>query len=130
VVTTYTITVNGKSYDVTVEKKNDAPIRPAEYDVMTNSSQLAVEPMLMPNASSNPIASGVGKTIIGPMPGTVIAVKVNVGDTVNQGQEVLVVEAMKMHNPILSPSDGIVDSVYVKAGDSIQTGQTLAVIKN
>ena len=127
--TTYTITVNGKSYDVTVEKKNDTPIRPGVSDMMTNSTQLAAKPMPVSKAFPAPVGSGSGTSIIAPMPGTVIAVRVSVGDTVKQGQEMLLVEAMKMHNPILSPSDGIVENMYIKAGDSIQTGQELALIR-
>lgn len=71
-----------------------------------------------------PAVGGAG-TISAPMPGKVIKVLVNVGDNVKKGQELIIVEAMKMHNPVLAVSDGIVKEVCVKAGDPIQAGTPL-----
>ena len=60
-----------------------------------------------------------------PMPGQVIAVRVATGDAVKRGQDLVVVEAMKMEHTIKAPADGIIKSVYCAAGDQVQRGQAL-----
>ena len=124
----YTITVNGKTYDVMVEKKSGS----APSAVQATSAVAASAPVAAPSATpvpqAAPAVSGAGNKITAPMPGKVITVKVNVGDSVKKGQELLVVEAMKMHNPVLAASDGVVQEIYVKAGDPIQTGTPLVSV--
>ena len=62
------------------------------------------------------------------MPGTILDVKANVGDTVTKGQVVMVLEAMKMENDIVAPCDGKVTSILAKKGDNVNSGDTLATI--
>jgi acetyl-CoA/propionyl-CoA carboxylase biotin carboxyl carrier protein len=62
------------------------------------------------------------------MPGTVLAVHVTVGDTVNAGQPVLVVEAMKMEHTVTAPLDGVISELTAKAGQQVRMDETLAVI--
>jgi biotin carboxyl carrier protein len=62
------------------------------------------------------------------MPGTILDVKVNVGDTVSNGQVLVLLEAMKMENEICAPCDGKVVSVAVKKGDAVDTGSLMVVI--
>lgn len=64
-----------------------------------------------------------------PMPGKVIAVQVAVGDRVAKGDEVLVVEAMKMENGVRAPKGGIVKALRVKVGDIVARGMVLAEIE-
>jgi acetyl/propionyl-CoA carboxylase alpha subunit len=64
-----------------------------------------------------------------PMPGKVIAVKVAPGDTVTRGQELLVVEAMKMENAIRAPRDGRVKAVSARVGDSVSPGTVLVELE-
>ena len=59
------------------------------------------------------------------MPGNVLRIEANVGDTVNENDVLLVVEAMKMETEIKSPFSGVVKSILVEQGDQIQTGQVL-----
>ena len=61
----------------------------------------------------------VDKVIIAPMPGTVKSVSVEVGQTIGEGMECCVLEAMKMQNSLTIGRDGIVKAVYVKAGDKV-----------
>ncbi|HEY3424580.1 MAG TPA: biotin/lipoyl-containing protein [Negativicutes bacterium] len=110
----YTITINGKAYDVSVEKKDGAPTVKAA----------APAPVAAP--ASN--AGAVGTKISAPMPGNIIDVKVEVGDNVKKGQELIILEAMKMRNPMLAVTDGVIQAIYVKPGDAIQTGTILLVI--
>lgn len=64
-----------------------------------------------------------------PMPGRVTRVNVAVGDAVKRGQELIVVEAMKMENALVAPGDGIVTSLAVKVGDMVAPGPALIVIE-
>jgi glutaconyl-CoA decarboxylase len=127
----YTIKVNGKSYDVTVEKQGCAQgtvaappkAMPASQQVPVPSAPTLTAAPAAPKAS--PAGAASKAAIIAPMPGKVIEVKVKVGDSVKKGQELIIVEAMKMHNPVLAAADGVVQEVFVKAGDAIQTGTPL-----
>lgn len=67
--------------------------------------------------------------ILAPMPGTIIEVQVSVGDEVVEGQELLVLEAMKMENPIVSTVDGKVTGINVKVDDKVATKQVMIVIE-
>ena len=64
-----------------------------------------------------------------PMPGRVTRVAVAVGDAVQRGQELIVVEAMKMENALVAPTDGVVTSLSVKVGDMVAPGPALVVIE-
>jgi biotin carboxyl carrier protein len=74
--------------------------------------------------------AGTGRSSIkAPMPGKIVRVLVNVGDTVEAGQGIAVIEAMKMQNELKAPGPGTVTSVAVKAGDTVIAGAVLAVIE-
>jgi len=64
-----------------------------------------------------------------PMPGRVTRVAVSVGDVVKRGQELIVVEAMKMENALVAPMDGVVKSLAVKVGDMVAPGPALVVVE-
>lgn len=63
-----------------------------------------------------------------PMPGLVVAVPVNEGDVVKQGQVLLILESMKMQNELKSPRDGTVSRIRVKAGETVEQKQTLVSV--
>jgi glutaconyl-CoA decarboxylase len=67
-------------------------------------------------------------TVTAPMPGKILNVKVNVGDSVNNGDLVLLLEAMKMENEVFASASGKVTEIRVKSGDSVNTGDILMVI--
>jgi biotin carboxyl carrier protein len=64
-----------------------------------------------------------------PMPGRVVAVRVTAGQRVAKGQELLLVEAMKMENALCAPRDGVVRAVHVAAGDAVAPGRPLVEIE-
>jgi acetyl-CoA carboxylase biotin carboxyl carrier protein len=64
-----------------------------------------------------------------PMPGKILEVLVNVGNQVNEDDEVIILEAMKMENPIYAPAGGTVKEIKVKANDSVETEQLMMVIE-
>ncbi|HKL00875.1 MAG TPA: biotin/lipoyl-containing protein [Desulfotignum sp.] len=67
--------------------------------------------------------------IFAPMPGTIIDVMVSSGDAVEEGQELVILEAMKMENPIVAPADGTVKEVAVNVDDKVATNQVMVVIE-
>ena len=79
------------------------------------------------------LASAHGSTALGsldaPMPGRVTRVNVAVGESVKRGQELIVVEAMKMENALVSPNDGVVKTLAVEVGDRVAPGPALIVIE-
>lgn len=113
----YTITVNGTAYDVTVEENGEG------------TAPAAAAPKAAPKKSVAPKASAAGGTpISAPMNGTIVEVKVKVGDKVTNGTVVAVLEAMKMENDIVSDRDGVVAAVCVNKGDSVETGAAVVTI--
>jgi biotin carboxyl carrier protein len=74
------------------------------------------------------MAPGTGSAVKAPLPGTVTELKVNVGDKVNTGDIVLVLEAMKMQNNIESEFSGTVTSITVKQGETVMEGAVLMTI--
>lgn len=74
--------------------------------------------------------SGAAGTITAPMPGTVLQVAVNAGDSVTKGQTLLVLEAMKMENEIMAHADGVVQEIKVTQGVSVNAGDILVVLSS
>lgn len=119
------VSVNGTSYQVELE---DAPASPVQaVPVQTSVITPAAAPVQAAPAPK-PAASGAGKPVTSPLPGVIIAVKVNVGDSVKAGQEVAVLEAMKMENSIEAVQDGTVTAIHVAKGDSILEGAAIVTI--
>jgi len=67
--------------------------------------------------------------VVAPMPGTITEILVNVGDQVQEDDEVLILEAMKMENPICAPSAGKVKEIKIGVKDKVDTNQVLVVIE-
>lgn len=113
----YNITVNGKAYDVAVEEIDggSAPVVSA-----------APAPAAAAPAPSAPVADGTKVTA--PMPGTILDIKVSVGDTVEAGQAIMVLEAMKMENDVNAPCAGKILSINTTKSSAVETGAVLAVI--
>ncbi len=117
----FMINVNGKSYEVLVEEiTGGAPV----------AAPVAAAPAAAPAPVAAPAASGSAGavSVTAPMPGTVLSVKVKVGDSVKAGQAVAVLEAMKMENEIAAAQDGVIASVNVSQGDSVNTGDVLVTL--
>ncbi|MBO4620166.1 MAG: hypothetical protein J5654_08650 [Victivallales bacterium] len=115
----YTVTVNGTAYQVEATagslKVNGKP-----YTVAIGAAGAA--PAAAPAASG----AGSGAEVKTPMPGTVIRVSVAVGQAVKKGDEIMVIEAMKMEQPIVAPADGTISAVTVNAGDALEADQVVA----
>ncbi len=123
----YRITVNGTSYDVTVEELaggTAAPVAAAPAPVAVSAPAAAPAP-----AAPAAPAGGAGSIkVSSPMPGKILAVKANVGDSVKKGQVILILEAMKMENEVVAPEDGTIASIDVTVGAMVESGDTLATL--
>ena len=71
------------------------------------------------------VAAAGANAIVAPLPGSVVSISVKAGDAVKAGQQLAVIEAMKMENEILAPADGTVKAVHVSAGQAVQQGDAL-----
>ena len=118
------VTVNGTAYQVELE---EAPAA-APVQAPVSAAVAAAAPAAAPAPAPAPAAAGAGKAVTSPLPGVIIAVKVNVGDTVKAGQEVAVLEAMKMENSIEATHDGTVTAINVAKGDSVLEGAPIVTI--
>jgi len=67
--------------------------------------------------------------VVAQMPGTIIEILVNVGDQVVEDQEVMILESMKMENPVYAPRNGTVKEIKIKIGEKVSTDQVLMVIE-
>ena len=123
------VIVNGIRFDVELKQ----PINPTSTlkKVRVEAPKPVARPaapVAAPAAPAAPVAAGAGSPIKAPLPGTIIELKVNVGDTVKVGDVLLVLEAMKMQNNIESEFDGTVTSITVKQGDTVMEGSVLLTI--
>ena len=125
------VNVNGIRFDVELKQ----PINPTSSlkKVRIEAPKPVARPAIPTAApAAAPVApaapAGAGSPIKAPLPGTIIELKVNVGDTVKQGDCVLVLEAMKMQNNIESEYEGTVTSITVKQGETVMEGAVLLTI--
>ncbi len=123
----FMINVNGKSYEVEVEEIGGAPSSAPVMAAPAPKAAPAPAPKAAPAAA--PTAAPAGSTVVSaPMPGSVVSIKVNVGDTVNEGDVLCVLEAMKMENEIMAPKGGKVVAVNTSQGASVNSGDALISI--
>ena len=115
------VTLGGQTYQVEIpETKAKAP------RVIKTQAAPAAAPVAAPAAAP---AAGGAKTVCAPLPGTVTKISVKVGDAVNAGDTVLLMEAMKMENNITAEFGGTVKAILVEAGAQVQSGQALIDIE-
>lgn len=118
----YTITVNGNVYQVTVEENADGSVSAAPVKAAPAAPKAAPAPV----KAAAPAGS---VKIEAPMSGKILSVKAAEGQAVKTGDVIMVLEAMKMENDIVAPSDGTVASITVAAGSSVESGEVLATLK-
>ena len=118
----YNITVNGTAYDVSVEELEAGAEAPAAAAAPAPKAAKPAAPKAAPAGAQG------GIKVEAPMPGTVVDVKAKVGDKVKNGDDIVIVEAMKMENAIPAPCDGTIASINVSKGDSVNTGTVIATI--
>ncbi len=131
------VNVNGIPFEIEMQK----PINAAKHPVLAATKRTpSVAPVEAPvaaapaaakpaaPAAAQPAAAVSGNALKAPLPGTITAVNVKVGDTVSAGQVVIVLEAMKMQNNIEAEQAGTVTAIHVNAGDTVMEGSVLLTI--
>ena len=132
------VTVNGIPFEVEMKqpvKAGKQKVKLSEERRAEGSEERRVKSE-EPNSSSASAAStssaptaGAGKPVVAPLPGTINEIKVKVGDKVNAGDTVVILEAMKMQNNIEAETSGTITSINVNKGDAVMEGDTLVTIK-
>ena len=124
------VNVNGIPFEVELQQPINAAQAITRPKVSAPKSAPAAAPAAAPSVAA-PVAApvaGNGTSVKSPLPGTITAVNVKVGDKVNNGDTVVVWEAMKMQNNIEAETTGTITSVAVSAGDSVMEGSVLVTI--
>ena len=132
------VNVNGIPFEIEMQKPINAAKHPALAATKRTAPAAPVTPAAAPVQSAQPVANpqpaqpaaaaGAGTPVKAPLPGTINAINVKVGDTVAVGDVVIVLEAMKMQNNIEAENAGTVTSILVNPGDSVMEGAVMLTI--
>ena len=122
------ITVEGKAYDVVVEKIGGSEAAPAAAPAVRHAAPAAPAARPAVPAPSPKVAAGGEGDALSPLAGIVQAIDAAVGATVKEGDLVITLEAMKMYTPINAIASGTIKAVHVKVGDAVEEGQVLYTI--
>ena len=136
----YKVTLNNRTYEVEVEEGKAmlvdeyeayAPAAPAPVAAApVAAAPVAAAPAAAPAAPAAPAGAALaaGEVVKSPMPGNILKINVSQGQKVNEGDVLIVLEAMKMENEILAPRDGVVAQVATSKGSVVDTGAPLVVL--
>ena len=118
----YTITVNGTAYEVTVEETGSVSAPTAAPVAAPKAA-----PAAAPQAAAPAAGAGAVK-VSASVPGKVLKVVASVGQAVKAGDNIIILESMKMEIPVVAPQDGTVASIDTSEGASVENGDTLATM--
>ena len=122
----FSITLNGKQYEVDVEEIGGGAVSAPKAAAAAPAPKAAPAPQAA-KAAAAPVAAGA-QAVAAPMPGKVLSINVKAGDAVKRGDVVLILEAMKMQNEIMAPADGTVSDVRVSVGQTVSTGDAMVIL--
>ncbi len=120
------VTVAGKVYDVTVEILEEEGQEAARPPPPKQTAPSSVQELAVP-VTISPVHAG-HKEIKSPLSGRVVTISVQVGQTVKEGDQLMILEAMKMNNYIYAPHGGRISAIPVNVGDAVEEGQPLCII--
>ncbi len=128
----YSLLINNRSYEVVVRRLEADDEGGQRYEVLIGGQPYEVR---LEDERKRALASLAGgghesgdAAVKAPMPGLVVNIPVAVGDTVERGQTVVVLEAMKMENDLSAPRNGVVKEIKVTAGQAVNQGQSLVIV--
>lgn len=110
--------VDGETFEVWPEEVQTAAVQSAP------SAPIPSAPAAPATAVAAPVQGGA-KSVPAPIPGVILSLSVHEGDTVKNGQELCILEAMKMNNAIRASRDGTIAQIHVNPGDHVKHGQLL-----
>ena len=127
----YKVTLNNRVYEVEVEQGEAMLVD--EYELAAPAAPApaaAAAPMAAaaPAAAAAPVSVAAGEPVKSPMPGNILKINVTQGQQVNEGDVIMVLEAMKMENEIVATRSGTIAQIAVSKGAVVETGAVLAVI--
>lgn len=125
----YKVTLNNRTYEVEVEAGQAMLVD--EYEAYAPAPAAAPAPVAAAPAAASVSAAptlAAGEVVKSPMPGNILKINVTVGQKVNEGDTLFVLEAMKMENEIAAPKAGTVAQIIVSKGAVVETGAPLVVI--
>ena len=128
----YKVTLNNRVYEVEVEQGEAMLVN--EYELAAPAVAAPAAPAAAPVAAAAPAAApaagalAAGEVITSPMPGNILKINVTLGQKVNEGDVLIVLEAMKMENEISATKSGTVAQINVTKGAVVETGTPLVVI--
>lgn len=144
----FEVVVGGESYEVTLSNDENLAeatitpgLQPAANKIHRSSSSASAVARVRQDAPApaasaaapvarKPAAGAAGKgSLTAPMPGVILEVNVKAGDQVERGQQVAILDAMKMHNVIGAPRAGVVGEVFVQAGQAVDHGDAIIKFK-
>ena len=127
----FNIKVNGISYEVEIEEVKDGAPQAAAPKIAAPkvTPKVAAPKVEAPVKSKEAVAAGAGEhSIDAPMPGKIVKVVVEEGQSVKAGEVLLALEAMKMQNEITADADGTVKAVNVEAGQNVKVKESLVIL--
>lgn len=126
----YKVTLNNRVYEVEVEQGEAMLVDEYELAAPAAPAPVAAAPVAAaaPAAAAAPVAVAAGEAVKSPMPGNILKINVTQGQQVNEGDVIMVLEAMKMENEIVATRSGTIAQIAVSKGAVVETGAVLAVI--
>ena len=122
----YKVTLNKRVYEVEVELGEAMLVD--EYELAAPAAAAPVAVAAAPAAAAAPVSVAAGEPVKSPMPGNILKINVAQGQQVNEGDVLMILEAMKMENEIVATKSGTVAQIAVAKGAVVETGAVLAVI--
>jgi len=117
------VTVNGQPYNVEFERENTIANKPI---ISKKGQKHNTDPT--PQKATAPVVrktTGSAKSVKSPLPGNIFKIPVSVGQEVKRGEQLIIIESMKMENNIMADKDGIVRAIHVQVGQSVLQGDAL-----
>ena len=126
----YKVTLNNRVYEVEVEQGEAMLVDEYELAAPAAPAPVAAAPVASaaPAAAAAPVSVAAGEPVKSPMPGNILKINVTQGQKVNEGDVIMVLEAMKMENEIVATRSGTIAQIAVSKGAVVETGAVLAVI--
>ncbi|MBN2790721.1 MAG: biotin/lipoyl-binding protein [Candidatus Delongbacteria bacterium] len=125
--------VNGNKYTVGLKdlgkELNIGSVREVVTPLTTSQPAAPTSAPVKTSASPTGGSTGGSAEVLSPLPGLILNVMVKVGDTVKNGQNIIIMEAMKMENDIQATKNGVIKTINVKNGDNVSEGDVLATIE-